>query len=279
VRVVFERDVRFADGRVVRVYDSGSAGSGPLTIVWFHGSPQTGALLEPLLEAASARRIRIVSYARPGYRGSTRIPGRDVASAAVDVAGLADELGLGEFAVVGASGGGPHALACAALLPSRVTGAVTFATLAPFDADIDWFAGMAQDGASLRAAVAGADARTAFEETAEFDPASFNDRDYATLAGSWRSLGADVALASADGPEGLITDDLAFVRPWGFAVDAIHTRVLLAQGGDDRVVPASHAEWLVHALEDAELWLRPRDGHISILETAPVAFDWLLAHA
>ncbi|WP_345764675.1 alpha/beta fold hydrolase [Diaminobutyricibacter sp. McL0608] len=277
--MVFEHDVRLSDGRTVRVYDTGAAESDALTVVWFHGSPQTGALLDPLLEAASARRIRLLSYARPGYRGSTRVPGRDVASAAIDVEGFADALGLGGFAVMGASGGGPHALACAALLPGRVPAAATFATLAPFDAGIDWFGGMASDGAALRAAVEGPDARTAFEETAEFDPLSFNDRDYATLAGSWTSLGADVGIASGDGPEGLITDDLAFVQPWGFEIADIAAPVLLAQGGDDRVVPATHAEWLVGTMADAELWLRPRDGHISILEAAPVAFDWLLAHA
>ena len=279
MRVVFEHDIRLAGDRTVRVYDTGTAESDALTVVWFHGSPQTGAILDPLFEAASARRIRLLSYARPDYRGSTRVPGRDVASAATDVEGFADALGLGGFAVMGASGGGPHALACAALLPGRVTAAATFASLAPFDADIAWFEGMASDGAALRAAVEGPDARTAFEETAEFDPTSFNDRDYATLAGSWASLGADVGLASGEGPDGLITDDLAFVRPWGFEVADIAAPVLLAQGGDDRVVPASHAEWLVRAIVDSELWLRPREGHISILETAPVAFDWLRAHA
>ena len=279
MRVATETDVRLPDGRTVRVYDSGALHSDAPTVIWFHGSPQTGALLAPLLDAAAARRIRLLSYARPGYRGSSRVAGRDVASAAVDVAGLADALGLSRFSVMGASGGGPHALACAVLLPDRVTAAVTFASLAPFGAPFDWFAGMAADGAALRAAVEGADVRTTFEETAEFDPSSFNDRDYTALAGMWRSLNADVAIASSDGPDGLITDDLAFVAPWGFDVTDITAPVLLAHGGDDRVVPATHSEWLVHAIPDAELWLRPRDGHISILGTAEVAFDWIRVHA
>ncbi len=278
MRVATSADVRLPDERTIRVYDSGTTGSGELTVVWFHGSPQTGALLAPLLDAATARGIRLLSYARPGYRGSTRVPGRAVYSAAADVAGFADALEISQFSVMGASGGGPHALACAALLPGRVTAAVTFATLAPFDAGFDWFAGMASDGA-LRAAVEGPDARTRFEETAEFDPASFNARDYATLAGSWKSLGADVGVASTDGPDGLITDDLAFVVPWGFDVASIAAPTLLVHGGDDRVVPAAHSEWLVHHIDDAELWFRPRDGHISVLEAAPVTFDWLRAHA
>lgn len=277
--MVSEQDIRIIDDRTVRVYDSGALEPDAVTVVWFHGSPQTGALLAPMLDAAVARGIRLLSYARPGYRGSSRVAGRDVASAAFDVAGFADALGLSRFAVMGASGGGPHALACAALLPGRVTAAVTFASLAPFDAAFDWFAGMASGGASLRAAAEGADARTRFEETAEFDPSSFNDLDYATLGGSWNSLNADVGVASSDGPDGLITDDLAFVKPWGFDVADIRVPVLLAHGGDDRVVPVTHGEWLVHAVPDAELWLRPRDGHISILESAPVALDWVLAHS
>jgi pimeloyl-ACP methyl ester carboxylesterase len=179
---------------------------------------------------------------------------------------------------MGASGGGPHALACAALLPDRVIGAVSIAGLAPFDAvGIDWFGGMADDSA-LRAAMRGRDPRAAYEETAEFDPASFTERDYAALDGPWSALGEDVGLASAAGPDGIIDDDIAFVRPWGFDVADIAAPVLIVQGGQDRVVPPAHGEWLVNHLPNAELWFRPRDGHISILGACPLAMDWLLAH-
>jgi pimeloyl-ACP methyl ester carboxylesterase len=82
------------------------------TVVWHHGSPRTGALLEPLQSAAARRGIRLLSYGRPSYGGSSPRPGREVASAAADVAQLADVFGVARFAVMGASGGGPHALAC-----------------------------------------------------------------------------------------------------------------------------------------------------------------------
>ncbi|MGG7466354.1 alpha/beta fold hydrolase [Plantibacter sp. YIM 135347] len=300
--MVIRRELRLQDGRTLSVHDS--AGSGErtgnkasatvspdlspdlavdeptCTIVWFHGSPQTGALLEPLLEAAAERGIRLLSYGRPDYGGSTPVPDRDVASAAADVEELADALGLDRFAVLGASGGGPHALACAALLPGRVTAAACVAGLAPIEAadDIDWFAGMAGDGPSLRAALDGREARERFEETAEFDPTSFNARDYAVLDGTWASLGADVGLASAEGTAGIVDDDLAFVRPWGFDVADIACPVLLVQGTDDRVIPPAHAEWLLHRIPRAELWLLPGDGHISALDQCPAAMDWLLAH-
>lgn len=266
------------DGRDLLCYDS-EVKDAALTIVWHHGSPQTGAILEPLLAAAADRGIRMMSFGRANYGGSSELRGRDVASVASDVASLADSFGVERFAVMGASGGGPQALACAGLLGDRVTGVATFASLAPFDADIDWFDGMAADGESLRAAAAGRAAREKYEETAEFDPTSFNDRDYAALTESWADLGRDVGASAAWGTVGVIDDDLAFVSPWGFDVAEIGCPVLLAHGGDDRVVPATHSEWLVRAIPDAELWLRPRDGHIAILDTVPVAMDWLLRNA
>ncbi len=279
--MVSVQDVRLHDGRVLRVHDSDEGDvAEKLTLLWHHGSPQTGAPLEPLLLAAAERSIRLLSYGRPSYGGSSPDVGRDVAAAAADVAQIADALGIARFAVMGASGGGPHALACAALLPERVTGVACLASLAPFDADeIDWFGGMASDGASLRAAVLGRQARETYETTAEFDPESFNARDYAALAGAWSSLSADVEVASAAGADGLIDDDLAFVAPWGFAVTDITAPVLIAHGGQDRVVPLAHADWLLHHCRDAELWFRPHDGHIAILDVCPVAMDWLLAHA
>ena len=113
------RDIAVAGGRTVRAYDTGDGAGDALTVVWHHGSPQTGAPLEPLVTAAARRGIRLVTYARPSYGGSTPAPGRDVAAAAGDVARVADALGIERFATMGASGGGPHALACAALLGDR----------------------------------------------------------------------------------------------------------------------------------------------------------------
>lgn len=269
-------DVQLTGGRTLRVHDSGDPGqSRAFTVFWHHGTPQTGAPLAPLLASTAERGMRLISYGRPSYGGSSPLPGRNVASAAADVAAAADALGVGRFAVMGASGGGPHALACAALLPGRVTGAVCMASPAPFSAEgLEFFAGMADDS-GLRAALAGREARERHEDTAEFDPTSFNDRDYATLNDTWLSLGQDVGVAAAAGPDGAIADDLALVAPWGFRVADIPAPVLLVQGGQDRVIPPSHASWLLGQLQDGELWLRPGDGHIAILDTVPLALDWL----
>ncbi|MEV4628140.1 alpha/beta hydrolase [Micromonospora sp. NPDC049523] len=275
--MVSQQEIRLRDGRRVQAYDSGvTDGVDPFTVLWHHGSPQTGAPLEPLLTAARARGIRLLSYGRPSYGGSSPLAGRDVASAAADVAQIVDALGVDRFAVMGASGGGPHALACAALLPDRVTGVVCLAGLAPFTEAFDWYAGMVAPG-GLRAAAAGRAARERHAATDEFDVNSFTSADWAALDGTWASLGADAQRAGGEGPDGLVADDLAFVAPWGFDVTRVGAPALFVQGGQDRVVPPSHADWLVDNCPASELWLRPRDGHVSVLDASAVAMDWLRA--
>jgi len=138
---VKELDLTLGDERTLHVYDTVPEGSpGHLAIIWHHGTPNIGAPPEPLFAAADRSGIRWVSYDRPGYGGSASHPGRDVASAAADVSDIADTLGLSRFAVMGHSGGGPHALACGGLLPERVIGVVSGSGLAPAGAEgLDWF--------------------------------------------------------------------------------------------------------------------------------------------
>lgn len=266
-----------ADGRAVRYFDTGGDTAASV-LIWHHGTPQTGAVIAPVAAEAAARGLRVVSAARPGYPGSDALPGRSIADAAADVLAIADALGVERFVTAGASGGGPHALALASLAGDRATAAVTLAGLAPFDHSPDWFSGMASPGA-LRAALAGRDARLAYAETAEFDPESFTSRDYETLNGAWGALGADAGAGAAEGPVGEADDDLAYVAPWGVELRAVRTPVLLVQGGTDRVVPAPHAAAMLERLPDAELWIRPREGHVSVLTALGVTLDWALSRS
>src|SRR3712207_1112847 len=155
-------------------------------------------------------------YDRPGYGGSTLRPDRDVASAAAEASAVADALGIDRFAVMGHSGGGSHALACAALLPERVPGVVSVAGMAPFDAEgLDWFEGFGPGGAAqLRAAAAG---RAALEKhlAESDDEPGFTPEDEAALAGEWSWLIDVVRPALAGGMGGFIDDDLAGVGGWG----------------------------------------------------------------
>ncbi len=276
--MITETPLTLPDGRALHVYDTRA---GDLPVFWHHGTPNIGAPPEPLCPASDRLGIRWVSFDRPGYGGSTPLPGRDIASAATIASAVADALGIERFAVMGHSGGGPHALACAALLPERVLGAVSVSGLAPLGVDgLDWFAGMYPGGeATLRAALAGRDAKEQYEATAEFDPEMFTPADYAALDGPWSWLNTVVGPALEQGPSGLIDDDLAYVAPWGFDPTTITAPTLIAHGGEDRIVPSAHGEWLAAHLASAELWLRPSDGHISALGAGEDALQWIRDHA
>jgi pimeloyl-ACP methyl ester carboxylesterase len=274
---VIETDLESGDGRRLHVYDTG--GDGSRTVFWHHGTPNIGAPPRPLFPAASRLGIRWVSYDRPGYGGSTARPDRDLASAADDVAAVADALGIGRFAVMGHSGGGSHALACGALLPRRVIGVVSVAGPAPYGAEgLDWFAGMSASGvASLRAAASGRAAKERHEAAAEYDPEMFTPADHAALSGDWSWFGEVVGPAVKDGPGGLIDDDLAYVAPWGFDPARVAVPVLFLHGGQDRVIPCAHGRWLASRCPAAEFRLRPEAGHISVLGSGEAALDWLRA--
>ena len=111
-----------------------------------NGTPNSRHLYGPAVADAAARGLRLIGYDRPGYGGSTPQPGRTVADCAADVRAICAELGLDRLAMWGISGGGPHLLACAALLPGLVTAAASLASLAPSDVGgLDWFDGMGQE--------------------------------------------------------------------------------------------------------------------------------------
>ncbi|MGW7613154.1 alpha/beta fold hydrolase [Streptomyces sp. NPDC054766] len=277
-----ETDLELSDGRRLHVYDTGADDSDDgFAVFWHHGTPNIGAPPEPLFPAAARLGIRWVSYDRPGYGGSPPRPDRNVASVAADVSAIADALSIDQFAVMGHSGGGPHALACGALLPERVLAVVSVAGLAPFGAEgFDWFAGMTDSGVgSLRAAAAGRAAKESYEAGAQYDPDMFTPADHAALSGEWSWFGDVVGPAVAAGPGGLIDDDLAYVAPWGFDPGQVVAPVLLLHGGQDRIVPSSHSQWLASRCPAAELRLSPDDGHISVLNTGGTALDWLADHA
>lgn len=275
---VTETELVLAGGRTLHVHDTG--GPARLTVFWHHGTPNTGAPPGPLLPLARELGVRFVSYDRPGYRSSTPVPERSVGNAAECVEAVAEALGIGEFALMGHSGGSSHALACAALRPDRVLAVASMAAVAPFDADgLDWFGGMAAaSAASLRAAGEGRAAKEKHEAAAEFDPDVFTAEDFAVLHGSWSWLDEVVRAALAHGPGGLIDDDLAYVRPWGADPARITAPVLLLHGEQDRMIPAAHSAWLAGRCPDAEYRPVPGAGHLSVLQHAADALAWLADH-
>jgi len=285
--MVTEADIHLPDNRTIHLYDTredGNDGAGdgsgsPLPVLWLHGSPNIGSPPEPLFAAAAANGLRWISYDRPGYGGSSAHDGRTVASAAADVAAIADALGIARLVLLGHSGGGPHALACAALLPDRVIATVSVSAPAPFDADgLDWFAGWSPGiAAENRAATAGRDALAAHWAQADDEDwhAFFTEADIAALGERWSWLAGVAGKAIEQGTEGYAEDTLAGVRPWGFTPAAISAPVLLMHGADDKMVPSTHGHWLASRCPAAQLRVIPAAGHITVLDRAPEALAWL----
>ena len=274
-----ESDVRLADGRTLHVYEAGPADGFP--VVWLHGTPNLGPPPRPLFDSARRLGLRWLGYDRPGYGRSTPHRGRTIGDAAGDVGAIADALGVPRLAVVGHSGGGPHALACGALLPGRVSAVAAISGLAPYGADgLDWFDGMAPAGvASLTAATRGRAEKEAFEADPPDEPdIGFTPADWAALSGDWAWMLEVVQGAQQAGGPGAVDDDLAAVAPWGFEPADAAAPVLVVHGDADRMVPPQHGRWLADRIPDAELWLRPGDGHITALRSGDAVLDWVARH-
>jgi pimeloyl-ACP methyl ester carboxylesterase len=115
--------------------------------------------------------------------------------------------------------------------------------------------------------------------SSEFDPELFTRADHAALKGPWHWLGVISERAMAGGLGGMVDDDLAYVAPWGVDLGQVSAPVLILQGGQDRIAPSAHGRWLTRHIRPAKLWLRPDEGHISVLSSAEAAMDWLLERA
>ena len=286
---VDQQTIRAKDGREIRIYEAGQPGGVPVLV--HRGTPQCALPYHRWAEDAEIHGIRLIGYARPGYDRSTAQPGRTVASAVEDVLAIAKELNLKRLLVWGISGGGPHALACAALLPDLVVAAAALACLAPYPAEgIDYCASMGESNIELfRAALKG---REACAECVEADP--LLRAAPATLAQSLPSLlsPADGGVLATDFADfvlrtirdgcgqsraGWIDDEMAFVKPWGFELSQIQIPVLVMHGGRDLMVPCSHGKWLARKIPRAEHRLLPDDGHITVsFLRIPEVHAWLL---
>ncbi len=268
------------DGRALRWYSVG-ADDAPVTVFWHHGTPNIGEPPAPLLKPAADRGIRFLALDRPGYGGSERVLHRSVADVVEDVTRVADAAGVWDFVVMGHSGGGPHALACAALMPGRVTAAATVAGLAPLTSlKQHWWEGMAPAGlGELRAALKGANALRELLENSDYDPEMFTPSDHRALEGEWDWFNEIAAAGVAHGLDGMVLDDLAYVQPWGYRVDAIKVPALVVQGSDDRVVPVQHGRWLAETIPGAEYRELEGEGHLSVMRAGVDVLDWLVEHA
>lgn len=272
--------VQTSDGRTLAYAQVGLPDGTPVFVL--HGTP--GSRLSgrhPDPSRVAAARLRVITYDRPGYGRSTRHPGRAVVDCIADVAAIADALRIERFVVTGGSGGGPHALAVAARLPERVIRAECNVSGAPHDApDLDWYAGM--DPENIKEfgwALEGEETLVGELQPHADEMLSRLDEDPASVLGDFQLSDADRAVlqdrvvrermrtsireALASGVWGWVDDDLAFVKPWGFAVEEIRVPVQVRYGAGDVLVPAGHGEWLARHVPGANVIVDQGAGHLS----------------
>ena len=273
-----DHEVRLADGRILRTQDSGAADGQPVLL--FHDGLGSRLVADPLAAVATHAGLRLLSHDRPGFGGSTAQPGRRVADAAADVTAIADQLGVDRFAVWGTSGGGPFALACAALLPDRVVAAALVSPLAPPDAPgLDWSAGMAEQVAQLHR-LAETLTATSLAGFLELVSPTLSPPDRAILTtDAGAHLFANLREGLAPGPEGAIEDELAVVAPWGIELTGVRVPVRLWSSAQDTDTPPAHARWLATAIPGASLRQFPDEGHLSLIHGRyREVVDWLAEH-
>ena len=288
-----ERVIETPDGRVLRTEEAGDPKGRPVLV--FHGTPGDGSHYAEHVADAKAKGIRLISYDRPGYGGSTAKPGRSVADAEPDIRAIAGAYGLERFAVWGVSGGGPYALASAALLPDLVVAAASLASPAPYEAEgLDYFTGMGKDNFD--------DIKLTLEDEPAARAKAVTDREMMLklkpeqVVKALASLMSEVDAAAstpemtvyqvgsmqaglAPGDEGWWDDGIAQLRPWGFAVESIVVPFQLWHGRHDRFVPFQHGEWLAARIPGVEAHLTDVDGHITLLRhRVPEVHAWLLSH-
>jgi pimeloyl-ACP methyl ester carboxylesterase len=285
------QQMKTPDGRTLEFMVEGDPNGYPL--VHHHGTPGAAIPYPAYATAARERGLALIQYSRAGYGESSPRQDRRVADVAEDIAALLDHLGHEDFVTLGWSGGGPHSLACAALLPGRCRAAATGAGVAPFLAeDLDFLEGMGPENhAEFGAALEG---RSALEPYLEKEAKGFStleaeqvadalgglvspvDRAYATGEFAARAL-ASFQRGCLNGIEGWAEDDLAFTRHWGFELADIGVPVAVWQGAQDNMVPFSHGQWLAAHVPGAAVHLYDDQGHLSLWGQIGAILDDLLS--
>jgi pimeloyl-ACP methyl ester carboxylesterase len=256
------------DGRILRYCRYGPADGSP--VIMHGGSPTTRWKRSDLIEAMERSKMLLVVYDRPGYGGSTRLPGRRVIDAVDDTRALADALGWPRFALLGVSGGGPHALACAALLADRVTRCAVAGSIKPAEPGRP-----ERDEAEMRSLLAETAAQIMGKVEAggpEFPPAPGAEPGPPALADP--DALARLRATFVDGMDGWADDSLAFKRPWGFEPAAITVPVGIWHGTADPSVPADHADWLLAHIPTARGHAYT-GGHLPGPDVYGEIYDWL----
>jgi len=289
------RTLHARDGRKLDVLIDGDITSS-FALVCHHGTPSDATIWNDWHDDALQNNLRLVAISRPGYGLSDRLAGRTAASVVEDVEDVLDDLGIKEFITIGWSGGGPHALACGALLPNRCKGVSSLAGVGPYgEDDLDFLEGMGPEnveefGMALKGEVI---LRVWMEENAEPYRTIAGEELAAALGGlvpevDIRALNekglAEIWASSmrrcfTNGLDGWIDDMMVFCNNWGFNPSEITVPVTIWQGELDLMVPFSHGKWLLKRIPGAIAKLEKGHGHLSLLaDKRQAIIDDLINH-
>jgi pimeloyl-ACP methyl ester carboxylesterase len=270
-------------GRVLRVRDAGDPGGA--TVIYFHGTPGSRLDLCCGEQFAAERGVRIVSFDRPGYGGSTPAS-FGLASIGADAHAIADELGIARFATLGLSGGGPGALAAAAVPGGRVTRVGVASGAGPFQHVPGALDELDDNDRAAVALLPAAPAEAAAGFAAGFEPLAGLLRG-SDVSQIWSAFGellsprdndllSDPQLSASfaqslreglrPGTSGGGWDNVSWIGDWDIDLGAVTCPVLLWYGSDDRMAPPAHGLWLSRNLAGARLVMRDGEGHLGILE-------------
>jgi pimeloyl-ACP methyl ester carboxylesterase len=273
-----EQMIDGSGGRVLEIATFGDPAA--RTVFFHHGTPGAASTMRLMGPLAGDGQLYFVTMSRAGYGNSSRREGRDVASVVDDVRVVLDALGRDRYVSLGWSGGGPHALACAALDAPRCMAAVTLASVVPVDVDFDWTEGMGPE--NIEEFALAREGGPAYEAHVAEAAAQFGTATADNVAELYDGLlsGADRAVLSDDvvreafaqtnrdafarGYGGFYDDDRAFFSPWGFDPAAIAVPVEVWYGDEDLMVPPTHGEWLRRNISTATPRHHPVEGHLSI---------------
>lgn len=273
-----EQMIDGSGGRVLEIATSGDPAA--RTVFFHHGTPGAASTMRLMGPLADDGQLYFVTMSRAGYGNSSRREGRDVASVVDDVRVVLDALGRDRYVSLGWSGGGPHALACAALDAPRCMAAVTLAGVVPIDVDFDWTEGMGPE--NIEEFALAREGGPAYEAHVAEAASQFGTATADNVVELYDGLlsGADKAVLSDDvvreafaqtnrdafvrGYGGFYDDDRAFFSPWGFDPAAIAVPVEVWYGDEDLMVPPTHGEWLGRNISTATLRHHPVEGHLSI---------------
>ncbi len=285
-----EHRVKTSDGRTLAVAEWGDPDG--VALISMHGTPGGRITYweDPGIYARHG--LRRLTYDRPGYGESTRRKGRTVADVVTDVQAIIDALGIDKFVVSGGSGGGPHCLATAALMPDRVIRCLAEVSIAPYPSEgLDWLDGMtegnieefdaAMKGEEYHRRIAERERRVTLDRLAEGradflgDGYELSEADKAQMAKHLTRVADQFFNALAPGVDGWVDDMLAFVAPWGFEVAAIRVPTAVKYGRTDNLVPPAHGDWLAAHIPNAIVDAHDTAGHAGDDADVDRVYGWL----